>query len=272
MGTCATGPIAWALGNMAASLGDTDEALDFFTRALSTAESMRAPPWIARIHQSIATVARAAGRDSEAARHEAAFRRMAASLGMRLQRLAPGSAAVADPDTPGQAEFGITRDGELWRIDFGGDSVLLRSSRGLDMLAMLIGQPNKDVHVLELSGGGPAYDQGDAGPGLDSQARADYESRIRDLREELEEAREFGDSGRADAAQAEIDFITRELSRAFGLGGRERKSGSAAERARVNVRRRLKDAIKRVTEQLPQAGRYLDNTIKTGTYCRYSPM
>jgi hypothetical protein len=73
-------------------------------------------------------------------------------------------------------------------------------------------------------------------------------------------------------ATSELEFITRELSRAYGLGGRKRRSGSAAERARVNVRRRLKDAIERIGEQLPDAGTYLANTIKTGTYCKYVPM
>jgi len=128
------------------------------------------------------------------------------------------------------------------------------------------------VHVIDLSGGNSAAERGHSGPQLDPKARAAYESRLRDLREELEEAEEFGDTGRADLARGEIDFITRELSRAFGLGGRSRRSGDAAERARVNVRRRLKDAISRIAERDPDAGRYLENTIKTGTYCRYTPM
>ena len=82
----------------------------------------------------------------------------------------------------------------------------------------------------------------------------------------------LGDAGRKNALRGELDFITRELARAYGLGGRERPSGSASERARVNVRRRLKDAIERIGEQIPDAGVYLENTIKTGTYCKYNPM
>jgi tetratricopeptide (TPR) repeat protein len=272
MGTCATGPIAWALGNMAASLGDVDQSLEFFEKALATAESMRAPPWVARIHDSFAAALRAAGHNDVADKHEAEFRRLADSLSLRVPRFAPGTGSVPHPVVKETEAFGMTRDGELWRIGFGGDSAMLRASKGLDMLARLIDQPDMDIHVLDLSGGGPVAEQGDAGPELDRQARAEYESRIADLRDELEEAREFGDTGRADAAQGEIDFITRELSRAFGLGGRERKAGNAAERARVNVRRRLKDAIERVTEQHAEAGRHLENTIKTGTYCRYTPM
>jgi hypothetical protein len=107
---------------------------------------------------------------------------------------------------------------------------------------------------------------------LDEQARQDYRRRVSALQEELEEAEELADLGRIDSLRAEIDFITRELSRAFGLGGRQRVAGDAAERARVNVRRRIKDAVGRIAEQSPEAGRYLENTIKTGKYCRYAPM
>ena len=140
------------------------------------------------------------------------------------------------------------------------------------MLAMLVARPDTEVHVLDLSGGAAIRGQPDAGPALDAKARGEYESRLGDLREELAEAESFGDAGRAEAAREEIDFIARELSRAFGLGGRARRSGADAERARVNVRRRLKDAITRIGEQSDRAGRYLENTVKTGTYCRYTPM
>ena len=140
------------------------------------------------------------------------------------------------------------------------------------MLARLIETPDVDVHVLDLSGAEGAKDEPDTGPKLDQKARRSYEARLRELDEELGEATDFGDTARAEAARTEIEFISRELSRAFGLGGRARRSGSAAERARVNVRRRLMDAIERIGKERPDARRYLKNTIKTGTYCRYSPM
>jgi hypothetical protein len=141
------------------------------------------------------------------------------------------------------------------------------------MLFRLVSQPDQDIHVLDLSSaGGTATDSGDAGPALDEQARLQYRRRVRELEEELEEATELADHGRSDALRDELDFITRELARAFGLGGRQRPSGSAAERARINVRRRIKDAIQRIEEQLPEAARHLDNTIKTGSYCRYAPV
>ena len=166
----------------------------------------------------------------------------------------------------------ICRNGDIYEVSYAGETATLRRSKGLDMLSILVASPDTDVHVLDLSGGSAVRGQADAGPALDAKARSEYETRLGDLREELEEAESFGDTARADVAREEIDFLSRELSRAFGLGGRARRQGADAERARVNVRRRLKDAISRVGEQCKSTGRYLENTIKTGIYCRYTPM
>jgi hypothetical protein len=57
----------------------------------------------------------------------------------------------------------------------------------------------------------------------------------------------------------------------MGLGGRERKTGSAAERARVNVQRRLADAMKKIDEACAPLGRLLGRSIRTGAYCAYEP-
>ena len=62
-----------------------------------------------------------------------------------------------------------------------------------------------------------------------------------------------------------------ELAHALGLGGRERRAGSAAERARINVQRRLREVQKRITEQDEFLGRHFELSIKTGTCCMYAP-
>ena len=56
---------------------------------------------------------------------------------------------------------------------------------------------------------------------LDAQARNAYRRRLEEIDEDLEDARLTGDSGRVAQAEAERDFLVRELSRAFGLGGRD---------------------------------------------------
>jgi hypothetical protein len=44
------------------------------------------------------------------------------------------------------------------------------------------------------------------------------------------------------------------------------------ERMRINVQRRLKDALERIAELSPELGRYLEACVKTGTYCSFTPL
>jgi len=71
----------------------------------------------------------------------------------------------------------------------------------------------------------------DTGPILDLQAKAQYKHRIDELRNDLEEAKRFNDSYRATKTRSEMDDIAEQLAAAVGLGGRDRRSSSEAERA-----------------------------------------
>jgi hypothetical protein len=57
----------------------------------------------------------------------------------------------------------------------------------------------------------------------------------------------------------------------MGLGGRERRAGSSAERARIVVQRRIREAIRKIAERDEGLGRHLDWTVRTGTFCAYEP-
>ncbi len=143
------------------------------------------------------------------------------------------------------------------------------------MLAELVANPGREFHVLALAGGnqpGQAPDAGDAGALLDREAIADYRERIEELDEEIAEAESWSDAGRAARAREEREAIARELSRGVGLGGRERRAGGATERARTNVQRRLRGAIRKIGETFPALAAYLDRTIRTGSFCSYQPL
>jgi hypothetical protein len=62
-----------------------------------------------------------------------------------------------------------------------------------------------------------------------------------------------------------------ELAAAVGLGGRDRRAASDAERARLAVTQRVKAAIKRISGLHPGLGRHLGMSVKTGTFCVYTP-
>ena len=81
----------------------------------------------------------------------------------------------------------------------------------------------------------------------------------------------MGDLQRAAQADAEREVLVRELARAVGLGGRDRRAGSASERARSAVTRAVRQGLARIREHHPSLGEHLDRTIRTGTYCVYRP-
>ncbi len=80
-----------------------------------------------------------------------------------------------------------------------------------------------------------------------------------------------GDVAAAEAAREEFELLSAELARAFGLNGRARRAGSNVERARVNVQRRLKHAMDRISRECPAAGRHLEWAVHTGSFCSYQP-
>ncbi len=165
--------------------------------------------------------------------------------------------------------------GELWSIRFGTESFHLKDSDGLRYLAHLIARPGVEVHateLLSLGRRGPGGGELETGaPLLDPAAKAAYRQRLIDLRLTMEEAENNGDLGRSERAQEEIELLSAELSRAVGLGGRDRQAGSTAERARSNVTMRIRNAMKKVGEISVVVGRHLEGAVQTGTFCSYRP-
>ncbi|MEO8179928.1 MAG: AAA family ATPase [Deltaproteobacteria bacterium] len=183
------------------------------------------------------------------------------------------SSAPANPSTSElPAPLVLARQGDYWSVAQGSHLVQLRDSRGLRVLERLVAHPGQEFHVLQLVSAGDAPSaRGDAGSVLDSEAVHSYRTRLLELREELEQAQGFADAGRSERAQREIELLTEELARAVGLGGRERRVGSASERARTTVQKRLREAIRRIESELPELGLRLERAVRTGTFCGYFP-
>jgi non-specific serine/threonine protein kinase len=159
------------------------------------------------------------------------------------------------------------------------------------LLALLLERPGTEVHSLDLvaaadgvtvrqaplerSGGqetaGSFGVQGGAGPALDAKAKNEYRLRMAALESELTAAESRRDETAAAAARQELEFVRNELSTAVGMGGRDRETGSHAERARINVTRAIRTTLKRVAGYDAQIGADLDAGVKTGTFCVYQP-
>ena len=134
-------------------------------------------------------------------------------------------------------------------------------------------RPRQPVAALDLTaaGMGAALQPGLGGL-LDAQALKAYRQRLRDLEQELDEAEQWSDLGRLDAARTERDALLDEIARATGLSGRTRTAGSSHERARVAVKKAISAAIGRVATVNEPLARHLQTCIHTGLSCSYEPV
>jgi len=191
----------------------------------------------------------------------------AARAALRAAATLEGTAASHGPGLV------LEDEGEYWTLRHAGALCRLRDSRGLRMLARLVASPGRDIHAIDLVGGGVGVESGDsdAGEHLDARALAGYRERLAELRAHAAEAHDAADLGRQRLAHEEIAALERELARALGLGGRARRAGGLAERARVNARRRLADTIRRARSAVPSLGAHLGECVVTGTFCSYDP-
>ena len=156
---------------------------------------------------------------------------------------------------------------------FEGRTVRVRDLKGFRYLAQLLAHPGREFHVLDLVAAetGQQMALGDAGEMLDERAKSAYRRRLAEIEDDIEQARALEDAEREAQADAERDFLVRELARAVGLGGRDRRASSASERARSGVTRAVRQAIARIGEHHPELGEHLNRAVRTGTYCAYAP-
>lgn len=269
------GPVARLRGLLLGAAGDLAGAERELRDALSRVRAHGFRPWVARVAMELAAVLREAGRGAEAAGLLDEARALAAALELSgLAALvdrargavgAPERAAAAGAARP---SVSLRCEGDVWAIAWGERTIRVKDSRGMQLVARLVERPDEELHALALaSDEGASAPESDAGAALDATAARAYRERMRELEARLEAA-----AGTPEAAGLEREraFLAAELSRAFGLRG-ERRSGSASERARVNVQRRIRDAIRRVAEVDASAGAYFERAIRTGTFCSFRP-
>lgn len=255
----------------AAQAGDVQRAVDLSCRAGEAAASAGAVEEAARLYQRALTLAEVAGVDVARRRR----------IQEHLDALSSSGREVAIADEEPGMRFVLT--GEFWTISYGGTTCQLNDTKGMRQIAYLLSNPGREVHAMELaalamSGPRAAPEDraglpvaGDAGPLIDAAARAAYKRRLEELRADLEDAQDIQDDDTAERIEAEIDALVAQLRAAAGLGGRVRRSGSDAERARISVTRTIKDALKRVAQAHPSLAQHLDATLRTGTFCSYTP-
>jgi tetratricopeptide (TPR) repeat protein len=279
---------ALARGRVRLAEGDAAGAEQSLSEALGLWNEVGAPYEAALARIGLAEAHAATGNE-----HRAGLERQAARAILERIEAAPSvtpPAHVQHHDAPNEQPVVslnvFRREGDYWSVIFDGHTVRLRDLKGMRYLSRLLADPGREYHVLDLvaveSGHGPHVDSGqaanlqrsafgDAGEILDARAKDAYRRRLAEIEDDIDQARTIGDAERAAQADAERDFLVRELARAFGLGGHNRRAASASERARASVTRAIRQAIARIGEHHPQLGEHLSRTIRTGTYCAYHP-
>lgn len=152
---------------------------------------------------------------------------------------------------------------------FRGREAIVPDMKGLHDIRRLLERPGDELHCLDLADRAAEAYAGERT--LDAGARRSVQARIRELQEELAEAEDANDLGRSERLRAELDELVEALARALGLGGRDRRLGSLAERARSTVTWRIRHAVRKLHEVNEPLGRHLENSLRTGTFCAYSP-
>jgi hypothetical protein len=165
---------------------------------------------------------------------------------------------------------------DIWLVGPVGRTEAVRESKGLVYLRTLLRNPHIMIAALDLSDvaaghAGSSINEAGRGELIDRRALAEYRRRLAELDAELDQAEDWSDRGQAAALAVERDAILEQLAAATGLGGRQRRSGASAERARVAVRKAIAAAIARIDQVDTATARLLRDTIRTGSLCGYDP-
>ena len=233
------GAVEQFLGQLATALGRTETAREHFAIALRRNEAVSATLLVAETRAAMEL----AGLDAGHARDPSAAARTGA----------------------------LVREGDVWALTYEGRTARLRHSKGMADLACLVSTPGREFHVLDLTGTSRALATSDSGPRLDDHARAEYKRRLLELEHEIDDADAAADTGRSERLGAERDALLAELSGAYGIGGRARRAGDPAERARSAVTQRIRDALTRIEAEHPPLGSHLRRSVRTGLFCVYEP-
>lgn len=152
--------------------------------------------------------------------------------------------------------------GSEWTVRWGGVSVSIADGKGSRYLAELVRNPDRELHVAELS----ARAAGTGDGGQSARPAVAVRAQVEELMDVLDEAEQRQHLPRANAARESIERLTDEM-----LASSAARTGPDVERLRQSVTKRLRDAIKKIGAKDALLGRHLDQAVRTGTTCLYAP-
>ncbi|MGK4592020.1 ATP-binding protein [Amycolatopsis sp. w19] len=273
-----SGPVDLWLGRLDLAQERWHEAVDRLRGAVLSADRLRATVWATEAKSWLAIALLGRNLDGDATAATALLSEVdeeATALGMR-QVVARVTRAREDARTPAAPTAEFRRDESVWTLRFDGITTHLPDSKGLRDLHFLLGRPGSEVtavRLLDPEGGEVVVAAKSLGGDavLDDEAKARYRARLEELDELIDTATGLGQDARAAALDRERDALLAELRSAAGLGGRTRRLGDEAERARKTVTARIRDTLRKLDEQHPALAAHLRASVTTGSSCRYAP-
>jgi tetratricopeptide (TPR) repeat protein len=259
------------------ALGRHDDAVRYAEQALVATRGAGAM-LVADAERTLADCLDARGDVDPAAAHHATADAIFAAAGLVEFVRGASTSRPATTSTPARAvdderaDNELRRDGDVWHLAFGGETAIVKHSKGVADLAVLLAAPGREIHVSELEQVPRELLGGRGGEALDRRAISAYKERLGELAEELDDAEAAHDLARAEKLRVEYDALVDQLSGSLGLGGRARGAGpDPVERLRKAVSARVRDAIRRIEGVHPALSRHLANSVRTGVYCSYRP-
>lgn len=207
----------------------------------------------------------------------------------------PGDLIAEQEDEAQESVF--RREGENWTVAFSGTRHHggLKHRKGMMYLAYLMEHPNKDFRAEELliatgelqlpatsANGTKGRESEVADPGstlqfataqeiMSPEARSALESRIQDLRDKIEEAREFGRVEDEVLHDDEMAKLVAELNATIRRGGKSRLFGTDESRNASKVDRAIRTSIDAIREVHEPLGDHLLASFHGGTRFGYRP-
>jgi hypothetical protein len=249
--------------------GDHDKALSLLDTALATAQELG----MARLEQQV---------KSQRAKVKSQKEEVQGS------RFKVQNSELRTPNSESPTPNIFRRDGDYWTLAYQGHECRLKDAKGLHYIAALVREPKREFHVLDLllltdpppaataaeeqlSTARRTFGNTDESPQADAHARTAYKSRLQEVQAELDEADRHHDLGRIAALQAEMAFLTEELTAAYGFQRHARRASDSHDQIRKNVTKRIRDSVGRLRREHPALGQHLDRSLKTGIFCSYEP-
>jgi hypothetical protein len=188
--------------------------------------------------------------------------------------MGPVDAALIHGAEPILADARVFRKtGDQWLLSFEGKTVPHRHLKGMIYIHYLLEiAPRQEPTVQLRRVADPDFQPqllGNDGEILDELALYDFENRLSDIKEELQEALDNNDIGRQSKLIEEQLAIENERDTGNGLNGRKRRANDDLERNRKAVCNAIDNAIKSITVVHTPLGEHLDVHISRGDHCSY---